>query len=123
MIFIHSLAAFASVYHDLSGAGKLLSFGGVILSGLFYYHDYKKFQPYYIRYSSKVKWQLAKTETNFQTITILPTTVLTAQFIVLHFYLDGSKKQSLILVRDALKNTEFKILLVALKISGLTSAK
>lgn len=121
LVIIHSLAAIASFSNGLPLLYKFFAVLSVISSAIFYGRDYKNFQPYYIRYNEAVGWQLAKTENNYQVLNILPTTVLTAQIIVLHFRLQTGKKQSLVIVNDALETEDYRSLLVELKISGLAN--
>ncbi len=92
----------------------------VIISAVFYGRNYQKFQPYDIRHNEVLGWQLAKIENDYQNIMILPTTVLTVQFIVLHFQFQAGRKQALFIMKDALEKSDYQRLLVELKVSGLS---
>lgn len=116
LIITHSLAAIASLVNGLPLAYKLLALLSVISSAVFYWRDYKQFQPYHIRHSEASGWQLAKSKNDYQTMQILPTSVLTASLIVLHFRLKTRKKHSLVIIKDTLTMEAYRALLVDLKI-------
>jgi hypothetical protein len=120
LLVIHSLAFIASLSHGLSVVYKLIACVVVIISALFYWRQSQAFQAYTISYETINGWQWAKTTNHYQPMTILPTTVLTAQVIVLHFRLSTGKKRSLVIVHDALGVQDYRRLLVNLKISKLS---
>lgn len=122
LLFInHGLATIACFSNGLPSHYQLIALFVVIISASFYWQDYKKFQPYDIRHNEAFGWQLAKIENNYQNIIILQTTVLTAQFIVLHFRFHTGKKQTVLIVNDALEKQDYRRLLVELKVSGLST--
>jgi len=121
LLIIHGLAIIACFSNGLAWFYQLFALFWVIISAAFYGRDYKNFQPFVIRHNEAVGWQLAKTKNDdYQSIQILPTTVLTAQCIVLHFQLQTGKKQYVVIMNDALDSKDYHYLLVDLKISGLS---
>jgi hypothetical protein len=121
LIINHTLAIIACFSNGLAIGYQLVALFIVIISAIFYWRDYKKFQPYDIRHNEALGWQLAKIENDYQTISILPTTVLTAQFIVLHFQFQAGQKRAVLIVNDALEKQDYRRLLVELKVSGLST--
>ena len=122
LLINHALATIACFSNGLAINYQLAAFFIVIISVNVYWHNYKNFQPYNIRHNEALGWQLAKIKNDYQTIIILPTTVLTAQFIVLHFRFQTNKKQALLIVNDALEKQSYRHLLVELKVSALSTA-
>ena len=121
LIINHTLATIACFSNGLAINYQLMTLFMVIMSASFYWRDYKNFQPYDIRHNEAVGWQLAKIENDYQNIMVLPTTVLTAQFMVLHFRFQTGRKQALLIVNDALNTEDYRRLLVELKVSGLST--
>jgi len=120
LLFInHALATCACFSNGLAIGYQLVAVFMVIISASFYRRDYKNFQPYDICHNETLGWQLAKIENDYQNIMILPTTVLTAQFMILHFQFQTGRKQALFIVKDALEKQDYRRLLVELKVSGL----
>lgn len=97
-------------------------FLAVVTGNLFFYlrHYYTQFQPYCIRYHEASTWSVAITGNEFQTLQILPSTVVTIWLIVLHFRLENGKFQSLLIFNDALSDKDYRGLVVTLKIAGLS---
>jgi hypothetical protein len=121
LLINHLLATFACFSNGLPINYQFIALFIVVISASFYWLDYKKFQSYTISHNKVSGWQLAKIENNYQDIKILPTTVLTAQFIVLHFRFHTGKKQAVLIVNDALEKQDYRRLLVELKVSGLST--
>ena len=121
LLINHVLATIACFSNGLPSNYQLIALFVVIISAGFYWRDYKKFHPYVICHNEAVGWQLAKIENDYQNIMILPTTVLTAQFIILHFRFKAGRKQALFIVNDALNTEDYRHLLVELKVSGLST--
>jgi len=116
------LATIACFSNGLAINYQLIALLTVIISANFYWQDYQKFQSYVICHNEAIGWQLAKIENNYQNIMVLPTTVLTAQFIVLHFRFQRGRKQALLIVNDALNKQDYRRLLIELKTSRLSMA-
>ncbi len=72
-----------------------------------------------IVYNAISGWKIAYSTNDYYSISILSSTVMSPYFIVLHFYRQNKKKQTILICRDALNTDEFRKLLVALKISGM----
>ena len=123
LITVHILAVVACVNNGLAFFYQLFFLFIVIGSAFFYFHKFYHFKPYQIRYSELSGWQLAESAHDFQTMQILPTSVLTAQLLVLHFRLKTRKQYSLLIFNDALNTQDYRTLLVDLKISGLQKDK
>lgn len=123
LVITHGLAGFASLANGLPWLYKLAVFTFVGISFYSYLcRYYFQFQSYQISNNS-VGWQLAVIADDFQTIQILPSSVITVWLIVLHFRLENGKFQSLVLLNDALESQDYRALVVALKIAGLCQEK
>jgi hypothetical protein len=66
-----------------------------------------------IRYTEGTGWHLAEEQ-----VSILPSTVLTPFAIWLHFKPQAGRKKAVLIVKDALSESEFRRLTVKLKISA-----
>jgi hypothetical protein len=92
----------------------------LIFISLFYYLKREtKFPVFFIRHSLAFGWEIAILENHFHSFDVLSSTVLTHFLIVLHIKQQNRKKQTILICKDALKNDEFRKLMVELKISGL----
>lgn len=116
---LHSIAFAAVFLSTIALLYKIIIAGLVVISLLFYLKQEIKFSGLHIRYGSVFGWEIAYSENHFQSILILPSTVLTPYIVVLHFKQQNTKKQTILICRDALKKDEFRKLMVELKISGL----
>jgi hypothetical protein len=121
LIFIHALAAFACVANALPWIYQLTTLmmvGGSVFFNLRCY--YTQFQPYQLKCSEDFVWSIAERNNDFQTIHILPSSVITTLLIALQYQLESGKKQSLVILKDALSETDYRKLVVTLKIAGLS---
>ena len=115
---VHSLAALASMLNGLPLSFKLLAFLAVIASFKYYSLLYdKKFQPFFIRYSEETGWLVSENKTDFQTIEILSTSVVSQYVIALHFHRQDKKHHSRVIFYDALTTKDYRALVVALKVA------
>ncbi len=118
---IHSLAGVASLVNGLPIFYKLLIGLSIILSLLRYlrYFCYQ-FQPYTLSYTVDTGWGISLKNNDLSIIQPLATTVITTQFIVLHYRLQNGKKRNLFIMRDSLSANDYQALLLLLKMSGLS---
>jgi hypothetical protein len=110
----HFLAAVASLINGLFWYYQGMIFLAVLISLYRYLRDYWEFQAYQLRYSAAADWQLAGQNSEFQTLQILPSSVITAWVTVLHFQI-ADKKQQLVIFKDALADKDYRALVVMLK--------
>jgi len=64
-------------------------------------------------------WEFADFDNVFFQMQVMPSTVLTPYFLILHFQPHNHSKRTILICRDALIDDEYRKLLVILKISGL----
>lgn len=120
LIFTHTLAAFAGLANGLPWVYKIIAVLLVLCSLFIYLRRYHyQFQPYQLKYNEDASWSVAFRNNEFQTVQLLPTSVITAWLIVLHFRLQSGKFQSLVIFNDALNSQNYRSLIVTLKIAGL----
>lgn len=98
---------------------KAILSGSIVFSLFFYLKQEIKKPNFTIRHNLKTGWEIADQNNYFQSIEILPSTVLTPYAIVLHIKQQNRKKQTILIFKDALKNDEFRKLMVELKMVGL----
>lgn len=68
---------------------------------------------------SLIGWEISYSENDFSSIEILPSTVITPYFLVLHFRQQNQAKQTILIGMDALNDDEYRKLIVTLRIFGL----
>ena len=121
LLITHSLAAVACLTNALFWFYKLLFLIGVASSLFFYLRRYHyHFEPCQIKYYADSVWSIAYKNADFQVMQILPVSVITTWLIVLHYQLENDKQCSLVILNDALNETEYRTLAVTLKIAGLS---
>ena len=125
LIFIHALAAFACVANALPWIYQLTTL--MMVSGSVFFNlrcYYTHFQPYQLKCGEDFVWSIADRNSDFQRMDILPSSsVITTTFIALQYRLESGKKQSLVILKDALSETDYRKLVVTLKIAGLSDDK
>lgn len=117
LVVIHALAIGASIANALPIAVKLILLSGIAI------HSYRinqriKTEQYSIRHSDALGWEI-RNNNEFKPVQILGSTVITTFAIFLHISTDG-RKQSLLIVNDALCADDYRRLIVRLKTAGLT---
>lgn len=117
LIAIHFLAFIAAGLNSLALLYKLALWVLIITSLIIYLRCSNK--EFFIRYGSLSGWEIADSENSYLPITILASTVICPYLIVLHFYRQNKKKQTILIAIDALKNDEYRKLMVALKVSAM----
>ena len=118
LIITHSLAAFASLTNALPWIYKLIALITVGLSLFLSLRRYHYcYNPYCIRYNKASNWQLAITKADFQTLTILPSSVITVWLMVLHVRVENGNHYNLVIMNDALIDQNYRALAVTLKIA------
>lgn len=121
LIITHALAIFAGLANSLFWFYKLIALIVVGCSLFVYLRRYHyQFQPYQLKYNEDSVWSVAITDNDFQTMQILPSSVITTWLIVLHFRLENGKRQDLVILNDALNQQDYRSLAVSLKIAGLS---
>lgn len=117
LIAIHFLAFIAAGLNSLALIYKIALWVLIITSLIIYLRRSNK--EFFIRYGSTSGWEIADSENSYLPITILASTVICPYLTVLHFYRKNQKKQTILIVIDALKNDEYRKLMVALKVSAM----
>ena len=119
LIVLHAIAIVAAFINALDLIYKVVITIMVLVSLLVYLKREINFHGLLIRHSVEFGWEVAYSENNFYAIKVLTSTIITRYIIVLHF-MQNKKKQTILICRDALFYDEFRKLMVALKISGLS---
>lgn len=78
-----------------------------------------KSQQYTIKYTETLGWEVSEAG-KFETVEILPSTVISIFAIFLHVKKDNKPKQMLLIFSDALAEDDYRCLIVKLKTSGIT---
>jgi len=113
------LSIFPVFVASISLVYKSLLFIAIIASLLIYRAREIKRNAMLIRYIPELGWGITSQEQDYYSIEVLPSTVITSFFIVLHFKRHKNKKQTILIAKDALIDDEFRKLMVLLKISGI----
>lgn len=112
---MYALALAASLANALPIAVKLVLLTGIGINLRFIIKQVKD-KHYLIKQSEGLGWELTDGD-DFKPIQILNSTVITRFAIFLHF-IDQAKKQSLLIVNDALSDDDYRRLIVRLKTAG-----
>lgn len=121
LVIIHSLAAVAGLANALPWLYKIITLIAVACSLLFYLRRYHlQFEPCSIKCHANSAWSVAYQGGDFQTMQILLSSLVTTWLIVLHYRLENGKRDSLLILNDALSETDYRALAVALKIAELS---
>lgn len=108
----HGLALIACLISALPWPGKLLLSLALPVHLFFAARNVDR-QHVTIRYQEGSGWNI-----DDEQVTILPSTVLTPFAIWLHFKPQSARKKALLIVKDAMSESEFRRLIVKLKISA-----
>lgn len=118
IVIIHVLAVVACIHNSLPLSDKLML--AILVSVNLYFNIAKyntQFKAFSISYDDALGWQITDINQNFTAIQILPTSVITANLIVLHFQDYKQKSQQKIICYDALNTSDYRALLVTLKLA------
>jgi hypothetical protein len=119
IIITHLFAIMACLANALPGWIKLMLVLAVSFHGFLMWRMYfQKPSNIKLSYRQKAGWQL-ETKDEIHAIQILASTVLSDYAIILHFAPAFGKKQSILIVKDAMLSDAFRELTVALKIYGM----
>jgi toxin CptA len=115
--FIHVLALAACVMNSLPVIVKCVLL--LAISSHFYFQlNGLKSQPYTIKHSETLGWELAEAN-NFVAIQILPSTVISIFAVFLQFQKENKAKHSLVILSDALTEDDYRRLIVKLKTTDI----
>lgn len=112
---MHALALASSIANALPIVVKLALLTGVCMHLRFIFKRIKK-QRYKIKQSEAFGWEISAGN-DFEQIQILDSTVITVFAIFLHFN-KNAKKQSVLIMNDALSEDDYRRLIVRLKTAG-----
>jgi len=117
---LHAIAILATFTNSLSIVYKIILLIGILVSLIVQLKREDNFKGLILRYSEVTGWEITSLENQFSSIQILPSTVITHYLIVLHYKIQNQKKRAIIICKDTMTNDNYRKLLVALKISGLS---
>jgi toxin CptA len=117
LVVIHVLALAASIANALPVIVKSVLFIGICIHHWFTLKRVNE-QHYKIRHTEGLGWELADGN-DVEAIEIINSTVITTFAIFLHFK-NNAKKQSLLILNDALSDDEYRRLIVRLKTASNT---
>lgn len=112
LLAVHGLALSACLISALPWPGKLLLSLALPVHLYFAVRTLDR-RHFPILYTEGAGWRLAEEQ-----VSILPSTVLTPFAIWLHFKPQAARKKALLIVKDAMSESEFRRLTVKLKISA-----
>ncbi len=115
IIVIHALALGSSIANALPITVKLLLLSGICIHFHFMIKRLEN-EQYKIKHTEALGWEIAGGN-DFQPVQILNSTVITTFAIFLHFT-DNTRKQSVLIVTDALSENDYRRLIVRLKTAG-----
>lgn len=118
LIALHALAAIAVFLTPLFFVYKIALLIAVLISLHLNIREELISKKYNIRHSS-IGWEISGGKSDFSSIEILPSTVITPYLLVLHFKQHNQAKQTILIGMDALNGDEYRKLIVALRIFGL----
>lgn len=99
----------------------LMQFGLAVVVCIFAYQDWKKYvikqANLAIKFTNDSGWQLGNRD-NYCPIQLLSSSVVTTMLIILHYKSRSRKKKTMLIVKDALSDENFRALTVALKLYG-----
>ncbi len=114
---IHALAAMAALHNSLPVIYQIVFFVTILIS-LFFYSRQMNY-PFSIRFTTSLGWEILNSENIYQSVKILPTTVLTRFFSILHIEKLNERKQTMLILKDGMKQGDYRKLVIRLRISGL----
>ncbi len=112
LVFFHGLALGASIANALP-IGVKLALLCAICSHFFWLRRRLKNQQLIIKQSDALGWEISD-GTEFKAVEIVNSTVITVFALFLHVK-DSTRKQSLLIVNDALSDEDYRRLIVRLK--------
>ncbi len=120
LLGLHCLAVFASWMSAVPLAAKAILTILVIYNGQKVYKGETRFdKTLWLNYSTGEGWQIAGQDLDFQTITILPSTVVTPWLTIIHYQTTEKPRLSLVVSKDALTPENYRQLIVKLKVKGI----
>lgn len=117
---MHVIAILAALTIALTTIYKIVLAVTILVSLIAYLKKENNFKGLTLRHAEVSGWEISLSENQFSSIQILPTAVLTQYLIVLHYKIQNKKKRTIIICNDTMTNDNYRKLLVALKISGLS---
>jgi toxin CptA len=111
LVIMHALALGSSLAAALTIAVKLALWAGLLVHLGFMLRHIKS-QQHILKHTEEFGWELSD-GADFESIQILDSTVISTFAIFLHF--KTSKKQSLLIISDALTDDDYRQLIVRLK--------
>jgi len=115
LIVMHALALGASIANALPITVKLLLLTGICIHFRFMIKRLKN-EQYKIKHTEALGWEIAGGN-DFKPVQVLNSTVITVFAIFLHFT-DNTRKQSVLIINDALNEDDYRRLIVRLKTAG-----
>ncbi len=113
---MHALTLFACWLNSIALVFKIVLGLLVLFSGWLALMRQQR-QEIYLRYNSELNWWL-RSDNEYLPIRIESTTVLSRFLIILHWVQDDNRRGRFAIFRDALPASEFRSLLVCLKVSA-----
>jgi hypothetical protein len=120
LFIIHAIAILAVLTIVLTTVYKIVLVVAILVSLTVYLKKENSFKRLILRHVEVSGWEIASFENQFSSIQLLPSSVLTQYLIVLHYKIQNKKKRAIIICNDTMTNGNYRKLLVALKISGLS---
>ncbi|MCK5830409.1 MAG: hypothetical protein KAH20_08910 [Methylococcales bacterium] len=119
---LHGLAVIVAVFIPLPIIYKIIALVLILGSLIISLKQENISQEYILRYSTIYGWKISELNHYFDSIEILPSTVLTPYIVFFHYrkkYNGKQKTKTMVILKDALTDDSFRQLRVELRISGL----
>ncbi|NOQ76836.1 MAG: hypothetical protein GQ475_03405 [Methylococcaceae bacterium] len=118
-ILIHILAVSAVFLSSLFLFYKTLVLIVILLGLWMVLNRQMEFDKVVIRHRLKTGWDISFLEGIFDSIEVLPSTVITPYILILHFKITNQQKQTILILKDSLVAEKYRELMVSLKLFGL----
>lgn len=116
---VHFVSMCSLYFSSIAFVYKLVIFFAIAISLLINIYRELNFSEITIRHNSFGGWDIALSKNEFQTIEVLSSTVVTPNFVFLHFKKQEMSKQAIFILMDALSVDKYRELVVQLKIFGI----
>jgi hypothetical protein len=120
LFVLHAIAIIAALTNALTTSYKIILVIAILVSLIVYLKRENNVKGLTLRHAEVSGWEITSLENQFSSIQVLPSTVITQYLIVLHYKIQNQKKRAIIICKDTMTNDNYRKLLVALKISGLS---
>ncbi|QPK63274.1 hypothetical protein IVG45_21115 [Methylomonas sp. LL1] len=119
---LHAFAVLACFLNSLQFVNQLIM--AVMVTAFWLFGTFsRKTASVYLSYTVNKGWEVALDGYNYRSAMVLGTTVIASSAIFLHFKMDGQSSRSLLIARDSMRASDYRRLMVRLKLSGYSQGR